>query len=274
MRSDDGNEAASSAYILEARNIVKLFGDLRANDDIDLSLKPRRDPRAAGRERRRQVHPGEDHLRCPAADIGAALLEGSSGDDSQSGHGAGAGHRHGVSALLAVRCAHRHAKHRACPQGGAEHGGAGRADRDRLRRLRFAASARRGRGGSFGGRAPAHRGRALPFAGAAPADPGRAHGGPDAAGGRSALRHPGAPGRRRLRGALHFPSPGRGQTPLPRRDDPAPWTPGGAGRSTAGIRRFPRQAHDRQRRRSAQAGERCGTRRTPARARRSLHADR
>ena len=40
MRSDDGNEAASSAYILEARNIVKLFGDLRANDDIDLSLKP------------------------------------------------------------------------------------------------------------------------------------------------------------------------------------------------------------------------------------------
>ena len=40
MRSDDANEAASSAYILEARNIVKLFGDLRANDDIDLSLKP------------------------------------------------------------------------------------------------------------------------------------------------------------------------------------------------------------------------------------------
>ena len=39
MRSDDANEAASSAYILEARNIVKLFGDLRANDDIDLSLK-------------------------------------------------------------------------------------------------------------------------------------------------------------------------------------------------------------------------------------------
>ena len=40
MRADDGNEAAAGAYILEARNIVKLFGDLRANDDIDLSLKP------------------------------------------------------------------------------------------------------------------------------------------------------------------------------------------------------------------------------------------
>ena len=40
MRSDDGNEPASSAYILEARNIVKFFGDLRANDDIALSLKP------------------------------------------------------------------------------------------------------------------------------------------------------------------------------------------------------------------------------------------
>ena len=26
-----------------------------------------------------------------------------------------------------------------------------------------------------------------------------------------------------LRGALHFPSPGRGQTPLPRRDDSTPW---------------------------------------------------
>ena len=40
MPSDNGSGAAAGAYILEARNIVKLFGDLRANDDIDLSLKP------------------------------------------------------------------------------------------------------------------------------------------------------------------------------------------------------------------------------------------
>ena len=40
MASDSGNEMAAGAYILEARNIVKLFGNLRANDDIDLSLKP------------------------------------------------------------------------------------------------------------------------------------------------------------------------------------------------------------------------------------------
>ena len=40
MPADNGNGAAAGAYILEARNIVKLFGDLRANDDVDLSLKP------------------------------------------------------------------------------------------------------------------------------------------------------------------------------------------------------------------------------------------
>ena len=40
MGSDNGNGAAAGTYILEARNIVKLFGDLRANDEIDLSLKP------------------------------------------------------------------------------------------------------------------------------------------------------------------------------------------------------------------------------------------
>ncbi len=39
MGSDDGGEPASSAYILEARNVVKVFGDLRANDGIDLNLK-------------------------------------------------------------------------------------------------------------------------------------------------------------------------------------------------------------------------------------------
>ena len=39
MPADGGDGAAQGAYILEARNIVKLFGDLRANDDIDLSLK-------------------------------------------------------------------------------------------------------------------------------------------------------------------------------------------------------------------------------------------
>ena len=40
MASDSGSEMAAGAYILEARNIVKLFGDLRANDNVDLSLKP------------------------------------------------------------------------------------------------------------------------------------------------------------------------------------------------------------------------------------------
>ena len=32
MALDNGNETTAGAYILEARNIVKLFGDLRAND--------------------------------------------------------------------------------------------------------------------------------------------------------------------------------------------------------------------------------------------------
>ena len=34
------NVDSSSEYLLEARNIVKVFGELRANDDVTLSLKP------------------------------------------------------------------------------------------------------------------------------------------------------------------------------------------------------------------------------------------
>ncbi len=40
MRSGNGDQPGSGASVLEARNIVKLFGDLRANDDIALTLKP------------------------------------------------------------------------------------------------------------------------------------------------------------------------------------------------------------------------------------------
>jgi len=38
--SNVGNHEGSDGYLLEARNIVKVFGELRANDDVTLSLKP------------------------------------------------------------------------------------------------------------------------------------------------------------------------------------------------------------------------------------------
>ena len=38
--SNVGNHEDPSGYLLEARNIVKVFGELRANDDVTLSLKP------------------------------------------------------------------------------------------------------------------------------------------------------------------------------------------------------------------------------------------
>ena len=247
QRQPDGGGRVHSGGAQHRQAVRRLAGQRRYRPEPEA----RRDPRAAGRERCRQVHPGEDHLRRPAADIGGASLAGNSGDDFESGRSAGSRHRHGVPALLAIRCTDRHTEHRPCAQGGKGPEGACRADRDDLRRLRPAAAAWRAGGGPLGGRAPAHRGGALPPAGAAPADPGRAHRGPDAAGGGPALRHAGAPGRRGLRGALHLPPAGRGEAPLPRRDDPAPGAAGGAGRSAAGIRRVPRQAHDRHRCRGA-----------------------
>jgi simple sugar transport system ATP-binding protein len=38
--SNVGHHEGSDSYLLEARNIVKVFGELRANDDVTLSLKP------------------------------------------------------------------------------------------------------------------------------------------------------------------------------------------------------------------------------------------
>ena len=274
MGSDNGNGAAAGAYILEARNIVKLFGDLRANDDVSLSLKPGEihallGENGAGKSTLVKIIYGA--LQPTSGELfwnGSPVTISNPAAARELGIGMVFQHFSLFDALTVTQ------KHRAGPEGRAEHDGAGRADRDGLRRLRFAASAPCARGGSLGGRTPAHRGGALPVAGAPPADPGRAHRGPDPAGSRPALRHTGAPGRRRLRGALHLPSPGRGETPLPRRDDPAPRVPGGAGRSAAGIRRVPRPAHDRHRCRRAQSGERRGNRRAPARARRPLDADR
>ncbi len=74
----------------------------------------RRDPRAPRRERRRQVDAGQDPLRRAAADRGRDPLAAASRSTIPNpGRGPPARHRHGVPALLAVRCADRRREHRA-----------------------------------------------------------------------------------------------------------------------------------------------------------------
>ena len=54
---------AAAPLRLSLRGITKRYPTVVANDGIDLDGAARRDPRRAGRERRRQVDADEDHLR-------------------------------------------------------------------------------------------------------------------------------------------------------------------------------------------------------------------
>src|SRR3546814_4946368 len=68
----------------------------------------RSDPRAARRERRRQVDAGEDHLWGAASRRGRAAVERRGGAGRRPACRAGAGHRYGVPALLALRRSEEH----------------------------------------------------------------------------------------------------------------------------------------------------------------------
>jgi ABC-type uncharacterized transport system ATPase subunit len=61
---------------LELNGISKQYPAVRANDGVNLRVQARRDPRRAGRERRRQEHADEDHLRRGAPDEGSIRWNG------------------------------------------------------------------------------------------------------------------------------------------------------------------------------------------------------
>ncbi len=105
----------------------------------------RRDPRGAGRERRRQVDADEDRLRRDAAHRGRDVLGGRSGHAGESRRRARARHRHGVPAFLAVRDADRRRERRA---GGARGSRPSSCSRGRSCRSRSATACRSIRAGS------------------------------------------------------------------------------------------------------------------------------
>ena len=274
MPSDKGNETASGAYILEARNIVKLFGDLRANDDIDLSLKPG------------EIHAllGENGAgKSTLVKIIYGALQPTSGELFWNGSpvtisnpaaardlGIGMVFQHfslfdALTVTQNIALALKGERNMAALAGrietvSADYGlplrpGALVADLSVGERQRIEVV-----------RCLLQEPRLLildePTAVLTPQEADQLF---------VTLERLAGEGCAVLYISHRLEEV---KTPLPRRDDPAPWAPGGAGRSAAGIRRVARQAHDRHRCRSAPVRERRDDRRAPARARRPLHADR
>ena len=84
---------------LEARHLTKRFPSVVANDDVSIQLRARRDPRPAGRERRRQEHPGQDAVRALPPRRGRDPDQGRAGAPAQpaatpSRRGVGMVHQH------------------------------------------------------------------------------------------------------------------------------------------------------------------------------------
>ena len=233
--------------LLQTLGLTKRYGDFLANDSIDIDIWPKANPRAARRERRRQVDAGQGNLRADPAQRRRDSLAGRADRAVRPVGGTQPRHRHGVPALLAVRQSHRRRERRARPrrqgilQGHVGTAGAGVEDlwpaaRSQTRGL---AIVRR--------RAPAHRDRPRADAGSEIPDPGRADGGADAAGSRPALHRAGAAQGRRPRHPLHQPQARGGEAALRHRNDPARRQEGRDLQSQARDRRLAR-AHDGRRR--------------------------
>ena len=255
MSSDNGNQATAGAYILEARNIVKLFGDLRANDDIDLSLKPGEihallGENGAGKSTLVKIIYGA--LQPTSGKLfwqGAPVTISNPAAARELGIGMVFQHFSLFDALTVTQNIALALK--------GERDLKALAGRIETVSVDYGLPLRPGAlvaDLSVGERQRIEVVRCLlqeprllildePTAVLTPQEADQLF---------VTLERLAGEG---LRGALHFPSPGGGQTPLPRRDDPAPWTPGGAGRPEAGIRRLSRQAHDRHRCRGAPVGK-------------------
>ena len=95
--------------LLTMTGITKQYPGTLANDHVSLTDRTQSDPRAARRERRRQKHAGQDHIRrAPSPDEGEIVWQGRDASPSPIPvHAQPPRCRHGVPALLAVRGADR-----------------------------------------------------------------------------------------------------------------------------------------------------------------------
>jgi len=183
---------------------------------------------AARRERRRQEHPGQDHLWRRPRRRGRGVLGGPARRHPPSGRGAPPRHRHGVPALHPFRDAHGRREHRARHGHGRGGEAARGADRGDGRALRLGPRSAPLCARPLGRRAPARRSRALPDAGPSPVDHGRAHLGLDPSGGRAAVRDLAAARRGGLQHPLYQPQARRDHDALRARHGP-PQRPGHRG---------------------------------------------
>ena len=203
------------APALEMRGITKRYPGVVANDNIRPRGPAGRDPRAARRERRRQVHADEHPLWAGQARRGRDPAGWRAGRDRRSARRDRTRHQHGPPALHAGARPDRGREH---PPRRRDHGQSGlprpergaSPDRRTRQALRLRDRSRREGRPPIGRLAAARRDPQGALSRGQ--DPGarRAHGRADAAGDEGDLRGPAAPARRGPQHRLHQPQAVRG----------------------------------------------------------------